>query len=275
MTALMPKYPIRDALIATAGAGITFSCVNKLGATLLLRAGSTRVNIRDNDHIDEYIRKHIDSWYEYAWTLGYRERQAPEGSIMLIKGCDKTSSWAHATFAERSREASVSFSGGYFNVGGAVHLKGSWIHAVSAIYREAPLGERPAQSDTLLLNEPSTIASPSPLMVSNDVPITAIFPPECVYSVFVRVYRIRRRAMLGMVKLLTVQVDGQPSRSLLSRLQVSACEPVLRLYLIYGTEFYAETCFFGGCSRVGVSIACCSCGRAEFTKRSRGYKHLC
>jgi hypothetical protein len=200
-----------DALIATAGAGITFNCANKQGATLVLRAASTRVNIRDNDHIDEYISKHIDSWYEYASKLGYRKRQAPQGSIVLIRGCDKTSSWAHATFAERSREGSVSFAGGYFSVGGVVHLKGSWIGAVSAIYREAPLGERPADSDVLVANAPSRAARSPTLAVPNHVPISEIFPPECIYTMFARAYQIKRRSMFGMFKTLTVQVDGQPS----------------------------------------------------------------
>jgi hypothetical protein len=163
--------------------------------------------------------KHIDSWYQYAWRLGYREMQAPEGSIMLIKGCDKTSSWAHATFAERTREASVVFDGGYMNVGGAVRLQGSWSRAVSTIYREAPLSGRQVQATTISLSGSSRDSDSSQATARNNNPAdnSAVFPTECVYSIFARVYRIRRRSVLGMVKMVTVEVDGRASRHLQPR----------------------------------------------------------
>jgi hypothetical protein len=192
------------------GAGITFSCANKLGATLLLRAATTRADLASNHFIHEYIIKHIDSWYEFAWRLGYREMQAPEGSIVLIKGCDKTSSWAHATFADQTREASVYFDGGYLNVGGAARLQGSWSRAVSAIYREAPLGGREVRATTHSMHEISRIADSSQGIAQNH--LLGNFPEECTYSVFARVYRIRRRSVFGMVKLVTVEVDGRTSR---------------------------------------------------------------
>jgi hypothetical protein len=237
----------RDALIATAGVGITFSCSKKLGATLVLRATSTRVDIRDNDHVDRYISKHIDSWYEYASRLGYRKRQAPEGSLVLIKGCNKTSSWAHATFSECRKEGTVSFAGGYVNTGGAVHLKGSWTSAVSAIHREAPLGEQPTRSDVLLVNELATASRPTTLMVPDDVPVTEIFPSECVYTIFVRVYRIRRRSVLGMLKVLTVEVDGQASRMLQHQPEVGWPHTSLGMNLICPAEAYFRFCQNGCC----------------------------
>jgi hypothetical protein len=202
-----------------AGAGITFSCANKLGATLLLRAATTRADLDNNRFVHEYILKHIDSWYEYAWRLGYGEVQAPEGSIVLIKGCDKTTSWAHATFAERTREASVFFDGGYFNVGGVVRLQGSLSRGVSAIYREAPLGGQEVTANMLPLPQPARIANPLHATARNESSLAGLFPEECTYTIFTRVYRIRRRSVLGMVKMVTVDVDGRSSHHRLPRSQ--------------------------------------------------------
>jgi hypothetical protein len=175
------------------------------------------VDLDNNHFIHEYIVKHIDSWYEFAWRLGYCDMQAPEGSLVLIKGCDKTNSWAHATFAERAKEASVFFEGGYLNVGGTVRLQGAWSRAVSAIYREAPLGGRHVQATILSVHNASGSASLSPGNARIDNPLTGLFPEDCPYTVFARVYRIKRRSILGMVKSVTVEVNGRTSRHQLPR----------------------------------------------------------
>jgi hypothetical protein len=216
---VITHHPLRDVIMMPAGAGITFSCANKLGATLLLRAATTRADLDNNRFVHEYILKHIDSWYEYAWRLGYGEVQAPEGSIVLIKGCDKTTSWAHATFAERTREASVFFDGGYFNVGGVVRLQGSLSRGVSAIYREAPLGGQEVTANMLPLPQPARIANPLHATARNESSLAGLFPEECTYTIFTRVYRIRRRSVLGMVKMVTVDVDGRSSHHRLPRSQ--------------------------------------------------------
>jgi hypothetical protein len=143
--------------------------------------------------------------------------QATEGSLVLIKGCDKTNSWAHATFAERTKEASVFFEGGYLSVGGTVRLQGAWSRAVSAIYREAPLGGRHVQATILSVHNASGSASLSPGNARNDNPLTGLFPEDCPYTVFARVYRIKRRSILGMVKSVTVEVNGRSSRHQLPR----------------------------------------------------------
>jgi hypothetical protein len=111
---------------------------------------------------------------------------APEGSRVLIKGCDKTSSWAHATFAERSREASVSFNGGYVKdvASAVVSLRGSWSRSTSAIYRELPIA-----------SEPTAHA-----LIGNGLPIFSHFRPEEVYTALARVYKCKRRPGFGLIR---------------------------------------------------------------------------
>jgi hypothetical protein len=63
----------------------------------------------------------------------------------------------------------------------------------------------------------SRIVDKSQVATSNNSSPSAIFPEDCNYSVFARVYRIRRRSVLGMAKLVTVNVDGGTTRRLQHR----------------------------------------------------------
>jgi hypothetical protein len=164
---------------------MSFKCSNAVGATLLVRERATCVDIVDNNHVHQYIAQHIDSWYDHANTLGYGPTQAPEGSIMLIKGCAKTSSWAHATFTERTREASIFFNGGFVMGGVAIRLRGSWARAVSAVSKDGP-HNKPSEH-ALLLNEPAAVSS-------------AHFPPGKNSCLFTRVYCCKRRPGFGPIK---------------------------------------------------------------------------
>jgi hypothetical protein len=158
---------------------MSFTCSNAVGATLLIRERATCVDFDDNEHVHAYIAQHIDSWYDYAKGLGYGSRQAPEGSIMLIKGCVKTSSWAHVTFTERTREASIFFNGGLVKeLGVTTRLRGSWNRVVSAVPRDGPHHEQ-AGEYRRLLNDPATVSS-------------SHFPAEKTSCVFARVYRCKR-----------------------------------------------------------------------------------
>jgi hypothetical protein len=81
------------------------------------------------------------------------------------------------------------------------------------------------------MNSSSAIAGASQVVAQNISPTSALFPEDCVYSVFARVYRVRRRSVLGMVKMITVEVDGRASHRLQPR------SPVVGGYiLLHGLE---------------------------------------
>jgi hypothetical protein len=70
----------------------------KLGdayAILSFRSNATRAEIQDNDILRQYISENAQSWYSLARKCGIGEDQAPYGSLVLIKGCDKVASWEH------------------------------------------------------------------------------------------------------------------------------------------------------------------------------------
>jgi hypothetical protein len=176
---------------------MTFKCSNAVGAILILRSSATRVDFADNHIVHQYITRHIDSWYDHAWRMGYRDVQAPEGSIVLIKGCDKTGSWAHASFTERAKEASIFFNGGFVKELGVVtRLRGSCARATSAIYREAPLGQRRFEH----------------LLLENGPAESSFFPVDAAFCVFARMYRCKRRLEFGLFRrTVGIRVDSHSS----------------------------------------------------------------
>jgi hypothetical protein len=75
--------------------------------------------------------------------------------------------------------------------GVVLKMRGSWGWSLSAVYREAPLGDRMIRSSTNL--PPSSL------------PPLSHFPSQCAYTVFVRVYRRWRR--FGPIKI-PAQIKG-------------------------------------------------------------------
>lgn len=160
---------------------------------------------------------------------------------MLIKGCDKTSSFAHATFTDCSREASISFTGGPVRdvAGVTVSFRGSWAHSTSAIYRELP-PPGPPISDFLLEQIYTVFAwcyecvagaimghrgswahasfAPScelPVPESTPTyagpPLFSHFQPEQIYTVFARVFKCkvgRHFHKLKMRRTVDIQATG-------------------------------------------------------------------
>lgn len=66
------------------------------------------MDLRDLKSFHDYGRKNAVYWYEYVnGTLG---RMVENGSLYLVTGCDKASSWAVASFSNKSADNNVSLS---------------------------------------------------------------------------------------------------------------------------------------------------------------------
>lgn len=122
-----------------AGVGFNFRCASRRGAVLVLKQWATREDLSNTRRFRDYIRQHVDSWYEFAerhdFTFPNRR------SIFMVRGCDKTSEWALAALEGRAttQGAEVFFSGGYIATAGVrVSLQGSWGHCVSGQHRSGP-----------------------------------------------------------------------------------------------------------------------------------------
>lgn len=127
----------------------------------------------------------MDSWYEFGRNQGFDDEVAPENSIVLVRGCDKSDSWALAAFAQRARNASIFFNGGIYTGAGGMELRGTWRqHTISsAEHRDGSVTE---------LNEGrerrADIAGSGIWKALGIKPLSA-----CVDCLFVRVFRCRRR----------------------------------------------------------------------------------
>jgi hypothetical protein len=62
--------------------------------------GGSQENLRDKGTFMDQALKHGLAWYEYANVT--RRRLAENGSLYLVTGCDKTTSWGIASFSNSS-----------------------------------------------------------------------------------------------------------------------------------------------------------------------------
>jgi hypothetical protein len=94
--------------VAVSLPGFSFLCSASEGAILTLPDGASRLDYRGLGRFREYGSENAESWYRYI--NGPRAREAENGSIYLITGCDKTRSWGVASFANVSNSFALTFT---------------------------------------------------------------------------------------------------------------------------------------------------------------------
>ncbi|KAM5536981.1 hypothetical protein V8D89_009310 [Ganoderma adspersum] len=101
-----------ESSLVSAGGSLSFECKQDVGAVLLLDEPAIGQSIPTKRHIMAYLRRHIESIYEYATGspegLGY---DLQTHDIKFVSGTLKTTKWACAAF-----------SGGYRNKKGLLTL---------------------------------------------------------------------------------------------------------------------------------------------------------
>jgi hypothetical protein len=83
---------------------ITFESSASEGAILALPQGSDAEDLCNLARFRQYLSAHEVNWYLYV--NGIRGREAKNGDLQLVVGCDKTSSWGMATFANSTAQTS-------------------------------------------------------------------------------------------------------------------------------------------------------------------------
>ncbi|KAJ7637896.1 hypothetical protein DFH06DRAFT_1099335 [Mycena polygramma] len=73
-----------------------FRCDGPQGVILALPDGSRVQKLRNVENMRTYAAKHADSWYKYI--KGTRGRELTNGDLYLVTGCEKTRSWAMASY---------------------------------------------------------------------------------------------------------------------------------------------------------------------------------
>lgn len=77
--------------------GLTFESTAAQGAVLTMPRGAHSEDLINIRRFRKYVSDNIENWYRYI--VGVRGCEAKNGDIRLVTGCDKTSAWGMAIFA--------------------------------------------------------------------------------------------------------------------------------------------------------------------------------
>ncbi|KAF8956508.1 hypothetical protein BDZ97DRAFT_1616431, partial [Flammula alnicola] len=71
--------------------GLCFETSASEGAILTMPEGAISQDLENIPRFRAYAAKHVDNWYRFV--NGPRGREAKNGDVRLVVGCDKTTSW--------------------------------------------------------------------------------------------------------------------------------------------------------------------------------------
>jgi hypothetical protein len=77
---------------------VTFESSASEGAILVMPQGAYAEDLVNVSRFRQYLSANAESWYRYVNNV--RGREARNGDVRLVIGCDKTSSWGMATFKD-------------------------------------------------------------------------------------------------------------------------------------------------------------------------------
>jgi len=88
----------------------TFTPSCEEGAVLVLPEGGSRSDLRNQGEFRRYAAQNAASWYQFVnANLGW---DISNGTMYLVTGCDKTSSWGNAVFSNISGASDVTMEFG-------------------------------------------------------------------------------------------------------------------------------------------------------------------
>ena len=87
--------------------GLTFESSASEGAILTMPDGAFQEELGNLSKFRNYIAVHAANWYKFV--NGPRGREAENGDVLVVVGCDKATSWGMATFANTSSAQQSNF----------------------------------------------------------------------------------------------------------------------------------------------------------------------
>ncbi|KAF9560915.1 hypothetical protein CPC08DRAFT_664962, partial [Agrocybe pediades] len=79
---------------------LSFEAQSSEGAILVMPEGAISYDFENIPKLRKYIAANLESWYRYA--NGPRGREAKNGDLRIVIGCDKSTSWGMATMSNLS-----------------------------------------------------------------------------------------------------------------------------------------------------------------------------
>jgi hypothetical protein len=126
--------------------GLTFESSASEGAILTMPEGAFQEELGNLSKFRDYVAVHAANWYKFV--NGPRGREAQNGDVRVVVGCDKATSWGMAAFANTSSAQQSNFRL-KFRPLQAQHNAGTayaWEHSGVA---EVRVGPEPGENDEL------------------------------------------------------------------------------------------------------------------------------
>ena len=131
--------------------GLTFESSASEGAILTMPDGAFQEELGNLSKFRDYVAVHAANWYKFI--NGPRGREAQNGDVRVVVGCDKSTSWGMATFANTSSAQRSNFRLKFRPLRGqqqqSQHNTGiayAWEHSGVA---EVRVGPEPGENDEL------------------------------------------------------------------------------------------------------------------------------
>ena len=156
------------------GASIAFELTHKQGATLITKYPTHREDIERDRTFEDYIKRHYESWVDFARKRGDGENIKP----VLVTGVDLTREFATLAYSDNQTRMKCEFSATDPSISStSVSLWGSWrtqglVHTKCGPHPSPTRRGRGPREDSALKSE---------------------IPDEFNQCIFIRYYTIRRR----------------------------------------------------------------------------------
>ncbi|KAF8157956.1 hypothetical protein B0H34DRAFT_436166 [Crassisporium funariophilum] len=119
--------------------GLSFESSAQEGAILAMPEGANSEELENFGRFREYAAANVEHWYEFV--NGPRGREAKNGDIRLVVGCDKSTAWGIAIFANHTQQQNdcrLTFSAAVEPSGGVIGRTYSWAYSGMAEVRAGP-----------------------------------------------------------------------------------------------------------------------------------------
>jgi len=87
--------------------GLCFRAAGSEGAILTMPDGAISQDLENLPIFREYVAANIKRWYKYI--NGPRGREAKNGDVHLVVGCDKVTSWGMAAVSNAAQHGQLKF----------------------------------------------------------------------------------------------------------------------------------------------------------------------
>ncbi|KDQ18584.1 hypothetical protein BOTBODRAFT_104256 [Botryobasidium botryosum FD-172 SS1] len=176
---------------------VGFQCRDDTGAVLVTTDEARSQDILHKMAFQGYMRRHTDYWVAFAYNL---QLGLKEEDIILVTGCDLTTSWAVAAFRQEARDVSISLEIGLVGGSGSLASRLAWSSDRHVEHNSGPRtrlaqGAVGVSSGALVLTGNNTHLSQSSSSLAQAINSSY---NQCV---FIRSYRWKKRKFLPLKKM--------------------------------------------------------------------------